>query len=97
MANIRLSKYINFYAACHTEDGFRRDRGDNRDNMAGYVILNATLIAKKFLKGYEGLEIRGSVYNLLDKDYTSPADNQSLPNDTPRPGRNFMIEVKYKF
>jgi len=97
MANIRLSKYLNFYAACHFEDGFRRNRGDNRDDMSGYGIVNATLIAKKFLKGYEELEIRGSVYNLFDKDYTSPTGKDQLPNDTPRPGRNFIIEMKYKF
>ena len=63
----------------------------------GMALVNATLIAKKFLKGYEGLEIRGSVYNLFDKDYTTPNGKGELPNDTPRPGRNFMIEVKYKF
>jgi len=96
MANIRLSRYLNFYAACHFEDGWRRDSGDKRDDMSGYGIVNVTLIAKKFLKGYEGLELRGSVYNLFNKDYTSPAKIQ-LPHDTPRPGRNFMVEVKYKF
>jgi iron complex outermembrane receptor protein len=97
MANIRLSKYLNFYASCHIEDGFRRDRGDPRDDMSGYAIVNTTLIAKKFLKGYEGLELRGSIYNLFDKDYTSPYYPTLLPGDLPRPGRNFLVEVKYKF
>ena len=96
MANIRLSKYLNFYAACHIEDGFRRNRDDPRDNMSGFAVVNATLIAKKFLKGYEGFEIRGSVYNLFDKDYTHP-EAPGIPNDMPQPGRNFMVELKYKF
>jgi outer membrane receptor protein involved in Fe transport len=96
MANIRLSKYLNWYAACHLEDGFRREIGSRQDDMSGFAIVNTTLIAKKFIKGYEGLEIRGSIYNLLDKDYTSPAI-RFVPNDTPRPGRNFLVEVKYKF
>jgi len=96
MANIRLSKYLNFYTACHIEDGFRRDKGDPRDNMSGYAIINTTLIAKKFLKEYEGLELRGSIYNLFDKDYTSPT-LPGLPDDMPRPGRHFLVEVKYKF
>ena len=65
--------------------------------MSGYGIVNTTLIAKKFLKGYEEFEVRGSVYNLFDKDYTAPTDPGSLPNDLPRPGRNFIVEVKYKF
>jgi outer membrane receptor protein involved in Fe transport len=64
--------------------------------MSGYVVIDATLIAKKFLEGYEGLEIRGSVYNLFDKKYTSPLDPR-LPNDIPRAGRSFIIELKYKF
>ena len=97
MANIRLSRYLNLYTSCHFEDGFRRQEGDKRDNMSGYAIFNTTLIAQKFLKGYEGLELRASVYNLFDKDYTSPAGNQELPQDTPRPGRNFLVEAKYKF
>ena len=51
---------------------------------------------KKFLEEYEGLELRGSVYNLFDKDYTSPW-NPDLPHDVPRAGRSFIIELKYKF
>jgi outer membrane receptor protein involved in Fe transport len=96
MANIRLSKHLNFYTSCHIEDGFRRNVGDPRDDKSGYAIVNTTLIVKKFLKDYEGLELRGSVYNLLDKDYTSP-EQPDLPDDMPRPGRHFLVEVKYKF
>jgi iron complex outermembrane receptor protein len=96
MANIRLSKYLNFYASCHIEDGFRRDIGDTRDDMSGFAVVNTTLIARNFLKGYGGLEVRGSIYNLFDKDYTSP-DYPEIPNDTPQPGRNFIVEVSYKF
>jgi len=64
--------------------------------MSGYATVDATLIAKKFLEGYEGLEIRGSVYNLLDKDYTSPWTSL-VPHDLPWTGRSFIIELKYKF
>ena len=96
MANVRLSKYLNFYTSCHIEDGFRRNIDDPRDDMSGFAIVNTTLIAKKFLKGYEGFEMRGSVYNLFDKDYTSP-EYPSIPDDMPQPGRNFIVEVKYKF
>ena len=96
IANIRLSRYLNLNVSCHIEDGFRRDVSDTRDDMAGYAVVNTTLIAKNFLKGYENLEVRGSIYNLFDKDYTSPED-PSLPDDMPQPGRNFIIELKYKF
>ena len=96
MANIRLSRYLTFFTNCHFEDGFPREFGDNRDDMSGYAIVDATLIARKFLKGYEGLELRASVYNLLDKEYTSPQDPR-LPNDLPMPGINFLVEMKYEF
>ena len=96
MANIRLSRSLNLYAWCHFEEGFRRNVGDPRDNMSGYALVNATLTAKKFLKEYEGLELQLSVFNLLNKDYTEPM-YPTIPNDLPRPGRNFMFELKYKF
>jgi len=97
MANFRVSRYLNLNMDCYFQDGFRRNVGDSRDNMSGYAVVNATLIAKKFLEGYEGLEVRGSVYNLLDKDYTSPFPVPTLPNDVPQAGRSFIIELKYKF
>jgi hypothetical protein len=50
MTNIRLSRYLNFYAQCHIEDGSRRDIGDTRDNMSGYATVDATLIAKIILR-----------------------------------------------
>jgi outer membrane receptor protein involved in Fe transport len=96
MANIRLSRYLNFFTNCHFEDGFPRQVGDPRDDISGYAIVDATLIARKFLKGYEGLELRGSAYNLFDKDYKHPQEPR-LPNDLPMPGINYLLEIKYEF
>jgi iron complex outermembrane receptor protein len=69
---------------------------DTRDDLSGYAIVNATLIAKKFFKRFRGLELRGSVYNLLDKDYVTGTVPQ-VPNDLPMPDRHYLFEVKYKF
>jgi outer membrane receptor protein involved in Fe transport len=97
MASIRLSRYLNFYADCQFNDGRERwAPGDDQDDPSGYAIVNATLIAKKFLEGYEGLEFRGSAYNLLDKDYRADV-GPTIPNDLPEPGIHFLFEVKYKF
>jgi len=71
-------------------------REDDRNAPSGYAVVNATLIAKKFLKGYEGLELRGSVYNLLDKEY-SQSKSPELPNDWPMPDRHYLLELRYKF
>jgi outer membrane receptor for ferrienterochelin and colicins len=97
MLNVRLSRYLNFNTDCHFEDGFRRQEGDTRADKPGYGIVNATLIARQFLEDYKGLELRASVYNLFDKDYTSPTGTLELPHDLPRPGRTFLFEVKYTF
>jgi len=96
MANIRLSRHLNFNADCIFWDGLERPPTDDRDDPSGGAFVNATLIAKKFLKGYEGLELRGSVYNLFDKDWSSPQDYR-LPSDLPMPGKNYMVELKYAF
>ena len=76
---------------------------DQRDDPSSLTLVNATLIAKKFLKGYEGLELRGSVYNLFDKDWSmpipamTPAGLPAIPNDWPMPGINYLLEIKYTF
>jgi iron complex outermembrane receptor protein len=97
MANIRLSRYLNLYTDCNFFDGMSRTApGDTRDDPSGGGVVNTTLIAKKFLKGYEGLELRGSIYNMLDKDlpmFTGP----EIPNDIPMPRRNYLFEIKYEF
>jgi len=96
MANIRLSRHLNVFTNCHFEDDFPRNFGDNRDDMSGFAIVDTTLIARKFLRSYEGLEFRASIYNLLDKEYASPQDTR-LQDDLPMPGINFLLEVKIRF
>ncbi len=97
MGNIRLSRYLNFYVDYIFFDGGSRWLPDDtRNDWHSGGIVNATLIAKKFLKGYENFELRGSVYNLLDKDAKSP-QTPALPNDLPMSGINYLLEIKYKF
>jgi len=95
--NIRLNRYLNLNAQLLYRGGWHREAGDTRDDPGDYVIANATLIAKNFLKELKGLEVRGSVYNLFNKEYTSPTGPGELPNDLPMPGINFMLELRYTF
>ena len=101
MGNVRLSRHFNLYADCLFEDGFSRatlDPPDPRDDMSGYAVVNTTLIAKNLFGEYKGLELRLSVYNLLDKDYTNTwLYWRQIPHDIPRPDRNYLVEVKYRF
>jgi len=97
IANIRINRYLNFNTYCHFRNGYERLKDDPRDDPSGHAIFNATLIAKKFLKRFKGLELRASVYNLFDEDYALPSASYRIPDDIPRPGRNYMLGIRYAF
>jgi iron complex outermembrane receptor protein len=93
-ANIALGAYVNFHTGFHFQRDFKRQADDAREDNPGFGIVNAALTAKNFFKG---LEVRGAVYNLLDKEYASPTGGSSLPDDFPMPGRSFLLELQYQF
>ncbi|MBT3368759.1 MAG: TonB-dependent receptor, partial [Nitrospina sp.] len=95
--NVRLNKYLNLNAQLLYRGGWHREQGDPRENMSDYVTANATLIARNLLAELKGLEFRGAVYNLFNKDYTAPTAAGELPGDMPLPGINFMLELRYAF
>jgi len=96
-ANVRLNRYLNLNTYLLYRGGWTRAKADTRDDPGDYVTVNATLIAKNFLKDLKGLEVRGMVYNLFNKDYTSPTGPGELPDDMPMPGINFFVELRYTF
>ena len=97
-ANIRLNKYFNLNAYLLYRGDWNRSESDPRDDSGDYAIVNATLIARNFLKELKGLEARAVVKNLFNKDYTSPTDEYDLlPDDLPMPGINFFLELRYTF
>ena len=98
MTNIRFSKYANLYADWCFQNGFSRQEGDSRqDDNPGFGVLNATLLLRKFIPALEDFEVRGSIYNILDEDYTVPTAKDGLPVDYPMPGRQFLVDVQYTF
>ena len=96
-ANVRLNRYLNLNTYLLYRGGWTRAEGDPRDDPGDYVTVNATLIAKNFLKELKGLEVRGSILNLFNKEYTYPTGAGELPGDMPMPGINFMLELRYTF
>jgi outer membrane receptor protein involved in Fe transport len=95
--NVRLNKYLNFNAQLLYRGNWSRSKNDPREDPGDYAIVNATLIAKDFINELKGLEVRGSVLNLFNKDYTAPTGPGELPNDYPMPGINFFVELRYSF
>jgi len=97
MANVRLNRYLNLNTYLLYRGGWIRLVNDPRDDPGDYITANVGLIAKNFLKELKGLEVRGMVYNLFNKQYTSPTPPGGLPDDMPMPGINFFLELRYTF
>lgn len=97
MVNVRLSRYLNFNAYCVFRYGLKRWEVDERDEYAGEAIVNATLIARKFVTSFPGLELRGAVYNLFNKKWKSVNNDGFIADDYPMPGLTVMVEARYKF
>jgi outer membrane receptor protein involved in Fe transport len=96
MSNIRLSRYLNLFVDGYYIGGWNEGADLYLESAANRVIVNATLIARNFLKGCEGLELRGSVYNLFDEEWAEYS-GLFVTDGWPQPGINFLVEVRYKF
>lgn len=93
-ANIGLNKYVNANANLLVVGPRPRSSTDSRGKLAGYEVLDLSLIFKNF---YKTAEIRGSIYNLLDENYADPDSLAQVQNDFPRQGISFILEAGYRF
>ncbi len=91
--NVHYWKYINTNLNTFISGPRSREVGDTRDDTPSYTLLNLSVIGKEFFKT---MEIQGTVFNLLDKDYNDPGPT-SIPGDLPRPGRTFWVGLSYQF
>ncbi len=95
MANLELSDHVNFYIDTLLKGSTSRSVGDTRKNTAGYGLINTALTVADI--GIKGWEASFSIFNLLNKDYSSPTSISSLYNDMPQAGRAFFGAVKVRF
>ncbi|MBE7444142.1 MAG: TonB-dependent receptor [Planctomycetia bacterium] len=91
--NVHYPKYINTNLSTFVSGTRSREQDDPRDDLPVYALLNLSVIAKEFFKN---MEVQGTVFNLLDKDYSDPGP-LSIPDDFPRPGRTFFVGLSYQF
>ncbi len=94
LLDLPLSRYFSWNLNAYWQNDSSRDRLDTRSKMDGYIVVNTTLLAKKIRKD---LELRFSVFNIFDKDYTYPSAPKSIPGDYPAQGRSFVLYAKYGF
>lgn len=92
--NFALTKYLNTNLHARYCGKRLRLNTDGRKELPSYTVYDLALILKEF---WSTMEVKGSIYNLFDKEYVDPSALTSLPSDEPQPGRNFMLEISYKF
>ncbi len=92
--NVGIGKHVNANLHTFISGPRPREDGDTRGNLPSYMLVNLTLIGKKFMDNFE---ITGSVFNLFDKGYEYPAPKNTVPTDFPQQGRSFMVEMRYEF
>lgn len=63
-------------------------------DVGGFLLANANLSRRDLLPG---LDASVGVYNLLDKDYSDPADSSNLQDAIQQDGRVFRIKLDYRF
>jgi len=91
--NVHYWKYLNTNLSAFVSGPRSREEDDTRGDLPAYTLLNLSVIGKEFFKT---MEVYGTVYNLLDKDYSDPGPT-SIPEDLPRPGRTFFVGLSYQF
>lgn len=91
--NVHYWKYVNTNLNTFVSGKRFREGGDTRAALPAYALLNLSVIGKEFFKT---MEVQGTVYNLLNKDYNDPGPT-SIMDDLPRPGRTFFIGLSYQF
>ena len=91
--NVHYWKFINTNLSTFVSGRHSREEGDNRDDLPAYALPNLSVIGKEFFKT---MEIQGTVFNLLDKDYSDPGPT-SIPGNLPRPERTLFVGLSYQF
>ncbi len=75
-----------------------REEGDSRSKLSGYAVFNTSVMIKNIAKD---LVLKASLNNVFDKKYYDPSSYDSNHNankdDYLKNGRNFFVELKYKF
>ena len=80
----------------------KRAQGDVRDDLGGYQTVNVTVSRRQL---FPGATIRAGVRNLFDEDVVNaapitsfgPSVIPSYPEDYPRPGREYWVQMDFEF
>ncbi len=90
--NYRHSRFINLYTGLFYKGEVIRASSDTRAEIPAYTTVDMSLTWKEYV---QNLEVKASIYNLLDKEYTDPSPAGVMESDYPTDGRNFRVEMSY--
>lgn len=71
-----------------------RRRSEREGDAGSYCLVNLTLLCQEL---WPGLELSASVYNVLDTEYDDPASGEHRQDVLEQDGRNFRVQLTYKF
>ncbi len=91
--NFIYQDYLTFNVTSLYYSKKERARGDTRDDVDAYNLVNTTL---NFIK-IQDMQFSLSVHNLFDKSYFSPEPVGLVYYDLPRPGRDITFKATVKF
>jgi outer membrane receptor protein involved in Fe transport len=94
-----INRYININTNIFLTGDKPREAGDSRGDHKGYAVTDMTITFSRYIIG---LEVRASVKNLFDREYSSPSFFNPPPSayqvaDYPREGRNYSLDMRYSF
>lgn len=69
-------------------------RHSAQGSVPGYFMTNVTLFSRQLVNG---LELSGTVYNLLDQHYSDPSTTDLAVDTIVQNGRTFRIKLNYEF
>jgi iron complex outermembrane receptor protein len=69
-------------------------RNSLEGSVPGYFMTNVTLFSQQLVKG---LELSGTVYNLLDQRYNDPSTADLALDTIEQNGRTFRVKLNYEF
>ena len=90
--NILPISNVNFSLTLNYIGKRSRSEVDLRGPIESYLFASSTIVLSEIFKNFS---LSGSVYNIFDSNYFDSGHAKFIPNDYPRPGRNFLLRVNY--
>jgi iron complex outermembrane receptor protein len=91
---VALGEHLSLTPTLRLRSSRPRQAIDPRPAMDGTGLLDLNL---RVLELYRTLELSATLFNLLDREYASPAPSGGVPGDYPRPGVSALFRARYRF